>query len=793
MKHLKYAFRSLKKDLKLTLINVLCMSVGLVSAGIIFAYVNQEFNYDSGKINSERIYKVIQKEGETLKSYTYAPLAEALKLDLPEIENAIRVSFFNGYLACHTGENKFNETSTIFADPDFFSLLNIHLVRGNNETCLHSLNSAVISEKAVQKYFGKVDPIGKQIRIGENQVFSITGVFQNFKSNSNFQGDLVLPIQMISKLTQMWLPPDWRYETDIHTFILASNEVNAANLSLKTKDFISKYKADDKEKLSFHPLKNIHIEKEILWESTAQTNVTYLYILSIVAVIILCVSCANFLFLYIGSTSQQSTNTGIKKVFGASKSALFLEHFRGVTILMFFSILIATVLFIVYQSDLIYIFPSLPKIETFDYRLLLLLTAVVIAVTLLSGIYPAIVLSSQSPISILSSEKKIARGKVKLVNLLVIGQFTLSVVLIASTLLMHKQIDYLENQDTGYAKDELITIPLNMKAGHGICNDKFDIFTQELKKFSGVKNASLAYSSPSSIDIGDNKPNWEGKADDKELEMNWAPVFYNYFETLGLRIVQGRSFSREYQSDAVNMDKKTSAFILNERAVKEMGIHDPIGKGFEVWGFKGQIIGVVEDYNFRSLHSEITPLFFQVHPFFLNEIIVRIDPESPTVFSDIETVWNKFVVDYPLEFNFVTNHVLKLYQPEKNLADTLNIFSMIAIVIACMGLFTLTILTMNQRTKEIGIRKVNGATVSEILIMLNMDFIKWVAIAFIIATPIAYFAMSKWLENFAYKTELNWWIFALSGVLVLAIALLTVSWQSWRAATRNPVEALRYE
>ncbi len=793
MRQLKYAFQSLKKDLKLTLINVLCMSVGLVAAGIIFAYVYQEFNYDSGNVNSERIYKVIQKEGEKLKSYTYAPLAEALKIDLPEIENAIRISFFDGYLACRAGKNKFNETSTIFADPDFFSMLNFPLVKGNSETCLHSPNSAVISEKAAQKYFGKVDPIGKQLRIGENKVFSITGVFQNFKSNSNFQGDLVLPIQVISKLTQMWLPPDWRYEADTHTFILASNEVNTAKLSLKTKDFISKYKADGKEELSFHPLKNIHIEKQILWESAAQINVTYLYILSIVAVIILCVSCANFLFLYIGSTSQQSTNTGIKKVFGASKPALFLEHFRGVTILMIFSILIATVIFIVYQFELIYIFPSLPKIETFDYRLLLLLTAVVIAVILLSGIYPAIVLSSQSPISILSSKKKIATGKVKLVNLLVIGQFTLSIVLIAGTFLMHKQIDYLENQDTGYAKGELITIPLNMKAGHGIYNDKFDIFTQELKKFSGVKNASLAYSSPSSIDIGDNKPNWQGKPDDKELEMNWAPVFYNYFETLGLRMVQGRSFSRKYQSDEANMDKKTSAFILNEKAVKEMGIIDPIGKKFEVWGFKGQIIGVVEDYNFRSLHSEITPLFFQAHPFFLNEIIVRIDPENPTVLSDIETIWNKFVVDYPLEFNFVTDHVVKLYQPEKNLADTLSIFSMIAIVIACMGLFTLTILTMNQRIKEIGIRKVNGAKTFEILTMLNKDFIKLVLIAFVVASPIAYYAMNKWLENFAYKTEMSWWIFALAGGITLIIALATVSWQSWRTASRNPVEALRYE
>jgi len=358
---------------------------------------------------------------------------------------------------------------------------------------------------------------------------------------------------------------------------------------------------------------------------------------------------------------------------------------------------------------------------------------------------------------------------------------------------MHKQTNFLADHDTGIAKDELITIPLNMHIGHGINNEKFDVFAEELKKNPGIKNVSLGLSSPSDAGVGGSYPGWEGQPEGKKVEMYWCPVFYDYFETLGVEIVNGRGFSSKFPGDVVNWEKRTSAYIINEKAVKEMGISEPVGKEFEAYGFKGQIVGVAEDYNFKSLHTEIAPMFFQVNPIYLNEIIVRGNVINPELLSHIENVWKTFVFEYPLEFSFVSNQVKELYESEQNLVNTLKVFSLIAIIIACMGLFSLTVLSMSKRTKEIGIRKVNGAKVSEILSMLNKDFIKWVVIAFVIATPIAYYAMNKWLENFAYKTTLSWWIFALAGILALGIALLTVSWQSWRAATRNPVKALRYE
>ncbi|NOR75494.1 MAG: FtsX-like permease family protein [Draconibacterium sp.] len=793
MKKLIITFRALRKNLSLTIINVFCMALGLVAAAVILSFVYQEFNYDLENQSSENIYRIIQKDGDQTGPYTFAPLAEELKSNFPEIENSVRISFFDGYLACSANENKFNETRAIFADPDFFSLFSFPLIKGNSNECLISQNSVVISQKAAKKYFNNENPIGKSLQVGEHKEIVVTGVFENFKPNSNFQGDLIFPLKKISKLTQIWIEPSWKYASEINTFVLFAEKTNVKDISQKCKNYISNFKEKSKHELSFQQLKDIHIENQFFWESTQQAKVSYLFIFIAVAVIIMCISIANFLFLYIGTTSQRTIDIGIKKVCGASKSTLFFDYLKEIFALFFISTLIAITLFILYNSLFVNYFSFLPQIILFDYKLGILLFCILIIVALFAGIYPSIFLSSHKPVSIFSNRKNIGMGKMKLVNVLVIAQFALCIVLITGTFVMHKQTSFLVKQDTGFAKEELITIPLNMHVGHGIYNEKFSVFAEELKNNSGIENVSLGYSSPSSSGIGESFPNWEGKAEDTKVEMFWCPVSFNYFETLGLEIVEGRAFSEKFPGDEVNWDKRTSNYIVNEKAVSEMGIAEPIGKEFEVYGFKGQIVGVVKNYNFKSLHTKIAPMFYQVSPFYLNEIIVRGDLKDSTIISDIENVWDKFVPEYPLDIGFVSDQISKLYEPEQNLVKTLNVFSLIAIAIACMGLSTLTILSIDHRIKEIGIRKVNGAKVSEIMQMLNRDFIKWVAIAFVIAVPIAWYAMNIWLQNFAYKTELSWWIFALAGLLALGIALLTVSWQSWRAATRNPVEALRYE
>jgi putative ABC transport system permease protein len=376
---------------------------------------------------------------------------------------------------------------------------------------------------------------------------------------------------------------------------------------------------------------------------------------------------------------------------------------------------------------------------------------------------------------------------------LVVGQLAICIGLMAFAFLIQKQTRYMISMDTGYAMDELVTIPLNMHIGEGIFNERFEVFAQELKKYNGIKNVSLAYSSPSSIGTDAADVNWEGKTDGQDIWMNWESISYDYFETIGVKVKQGRSFGREFQNDEINWKSRQGAFILNERAVHEMGIDDPIGKEFGVWGFRGPIVGVVEDYNFKSMHSGISPLFYMMSPFYLNEIVVRIDPATPSALADIKTVWDQFVIEYPLEVFHVKNQVRALYTNDQKLARLLYVFSMLAILIACMGLFSLTVMSMDQRIKEIGIRKVNGASTLDIFIMLNKEYTKLVGFAFVLTTTVSWYAIQEWLDNFAYKTQMSWWIFGLAGVLVLGIALITVSWKSWRVAEVNPVETLRHE
>lgn len=794
MKKLKILFRSVKKNSNLTMIIVFCMALGFSATGIILGYVYQEYNYDAETLNARRIHRVIQKDAETLNPYTFAPLAQSLKSNYPEIEDEVRVSFFYGYLACSTNENKSNENSAIFADPGFFDMFSFPLLKGNSNECLRLPNSVVISEKASNKYFGNDDPIGKSLLIGKKAEFIVTGVFQDFKDNSNFKGDLVFPLEIISKLTQVWIEPSWNHESDIHTFILFANKEAADGFEEKTTSHIAQFIPESKIELLFQPLVDIHVNKQIFWASAPQIDVKYLYVLVIVAFLTLGISLANFLFLYLGTVAQRAIGIGIKKVCGASKTDLFLEHFVEVMLLIVLSIVIAIILFGAYSSGLTSSFTFLPKIGLFDYKLALLLLGITVIVALLAGIYPAIILSSQKPASLIMKKKMVKQVNFKLVNVLVVVQFTLCISLLVSTMIMHKQTRYMLGAETGYAKDELITIPLNMSVMDEIENNRFDLFTQELKKYSSIKNASFSFSSPSSVSSEkDSHVNWDGKTEDMEVLMCWESVSYDYFETIGVKILQGRSFNRNFTNDPIDWDSHQGAFILNEAAVKEMGVTDPIGKEFSVWGFRGPIIGVVEDYNFKSLHSGIDPIFYQLNPVFWNEIIVRINPANESAIADIETVWKKMYSDLPLEINYVNSQVMSLYQEDQNLAKTLSVFSLLAILIASMGLFTLTVMSVNQRTKEIGIRKINGAKISEIMAMLNQEFVKLVGIAFIIATPIAMYAMFQWLENFEYKTNMSWWIFALSGLLTLGIALLTVSWKIWQAASRNPVEALRHE
>ena len=790
MNAIKVIFRRIKNNSRLNLLNISSMAIGIAAAIIVLSYVYQEFNYDTSYKNSDTIFRVLTQNNnsELSGAITFGPLAQSLKSDFPEITDATRVSFYWGYLALNAGDKKFNEVRTIFADPNFFTFFSFPFVNGNPDQCLSSPNSIVFSESAAKKYFGENNAVGRQIKIGEKNVFTIQGVYKDFAPSSNFRSDIILPLESISKLTQVWIEPSWNYPSDIHTFILTEGNTYSKVTSANITNYLSRHVEENPEKLVLQPLKNIHTEKNTGWELVPQINKSYLFFMAVVGLVILIMSAANFLLLYMGMISQRANDSEVKKVFGASKSVLLQEYMKEALSYISLSIVISLILVYLYKTVVSSWFSFLPEINDADTKLLL--GGLLIAFAFISSVLTSFVISAQKPSKIFKSNLSLP-NQPRFVNALVIGQFTIGIALFAITILFYKQMHFIDLHHPGFAKEELITVPLNMHIGEGIYNENMDVFCEELKKHAGIKNVTLAFSSPANIQTSSDDFDWEGKPVGKSVSMQWNAVFFDYFETLGIEMAEGRSFNRTFPGDMLNEGK--CSFILNAKAIEKMQLDDPIGKSFEAYGQKGPIVGIVNDFNFTSLHSEISPMSFNMNPFYYNEIIIRINPQSPGVLETIENVWNEFVPDYPFEFNFVDQQLDKLYESEKNLTVSLNAFAGIAILIACMGLLALTILSMQKRTKEIGIRKVNGARISEILMLFNQDYLKWVAIAFVVATPIAYYAMHKWLGNFAYKTTLSWWIFALAGLLALGIALLTVSWQSWRAATRNPVEALRYE
>ena len=795
MKTLKIFFRGFKKDSRLNLLNISSVAIGVAAAIILLGYVYQEFHYDSQYANSDRIYHILMQndKNELWGASSYGPLAKALKSDFPEIEDATRVSYYWGNLALTAGDKMFNENNILFADPNFFSLFSFPMEKGDLANDLNSRDFIAISESAAKKYFPDKNPIGEQIKIGENKIFTVRGVFKDFPTNSNFQGDIVLPLEKISRLVQMWIDPSWESASETYTFILTNKKSDGEKLSAKIENYLFTHVEENPEKLFLQPLNEIHTDMHSGWEFSSTVNKKYLFLLTIVAVVILTMSVINFLMLYIGTVSLRQLNIGVKKVCGASKSNIFRDQIKETLSYVTIGILVLFILIALYNYTLATRLPYLPSINEFDFSLSLRLAGLVLLFVILASFLPAIIISATKSIHLFKTNRQVNFKKIPIVKSLVIIQFTISIVLLAVTTLFYKQVHFLEKHNPGFAREELVTIPLNMHVGEGFYNENMDVFCQELKKQSGVKNVTLAFSSPNDVQTSTDDFRCDGMPEGKTVNMQWNSVYYDYFKTLGVHLVDGRSFSRDYKGEMVDYDNGGKCvYVINRKAANEMGIPNPIGKTLHAYE-DGTIVGIVEDFNFKSLHSEIAPMCFNMNPFYYNQIIVRMNPGVPAVLEQIKKVWKQFVPDFPIEFSFVNDQMSKMYESEKKLTANLNLFSGIAILIACIGLLSLTILAMQNRTKEIGIRKVNGAKVSEILTMLNKDFVKWVVVAFVIATPLAYYVMNKWLDNFAYKTNVSWWIFGLAGFMAMGIALLTVSWQSWRAAVRNPVEALRYE
>jgi putative ABC transport system permease protein len=795
----KTTIRHILKNKLYSSLNIFGLTLGLAAFIYIATYVSYETNFDQFHANANRIYRCVTfaKMGETLECIPRSeyPLANALKSEIPEVQATTRL-FVENNIYTRYKDNKFIEKRIYYADPNLFDVFDFKLSEGNKATALSNPNTILMTKKAAQKYFGNENPIGKSITLLNNQNFEVTGVLENIPNNSHLQFDLIASSLTLPERDRV----DWGSFNNAYTYVLAKEGVPQKVFEQKFESCLKKYeeqviikyinpsvkdfeKSGNYFKHKLQPLSDIHLNSSFAEESTTFGNLRFLVILGITGILILIIACSNFINLSTATASKRAKEIGVKKIIGSMKKEIFFQVMGEIGVFCIIALVLALIL-------LVLLLPVLNKFAgmamTFDSFFtktgLLIILLMPIITTILAGIYPALFVNRFKLVETTKRKINPLNQKSWLRGSLVAVQFIIFIVLIFSTIIINKQIKMMRSQNPGFSKENVLVIKNMYYLG-----DQMSAFKDEIVNTPSVIAASFSSSIPSMDDFAGNA--FRQKGQKEKYLMDRMQVDADFLKTLDAKMIDGRFFSN-------NLKSESNTAIVNEQAAKLLGwsnSNDKIITILDGGEYDYQVIGIVKDFHMKSLRDNARPLVLRVSDK-SNYLAIRIQPgDIPKMLDHVKNQWEKFNNNAPFEYFFLDQSFDAQYKSEDRLSKIIGLFTLIAITIACLGLFGLVSYTATQKTKEIGIRKVNGAKISEVLIMLNKDFVKWVAIAFVIATPIAWYAMNKWLESFAYKTTLSWWIFALAGLLALGIALLTVSWQSWKAATRNPVEALRYE
>ncbi|SHF93413.1 putative ABC transport system permease protein [Mariniphaga anaerophila] len=793
----QYIFRNIKKRPFLNFIKVLGLALGLSGVLFISLFLKNELTYDSFHNKADRIYRLTYTNPGIFGNNHFARIYNSeqvpdLAAHFPEIENYARLAPLRGGVMMHN-ERYYSINEAFVCDSSFFRVFDTELLVGNKHTVLEAPGSMVVSEAFAQKVFGDESAVGKIISLPAGQFyarqtdFTVKGVMENFPQNSHFHPDLIAtPAQ--DEIS--W----WAY-----TYLLLKEHANPENITAGYSQFTAlkaeEFGGESETKAYLQPITDIHLHSDKLREIEANSNMTNIYVLSVAAFILLLISMSNYASLNLGMAGFNNKFVTINRILGSTRNMNLKYFFAESLFIVLVSTLVALAIGVLVNSLIAHHF----GIHLFrgNSSFIALVVSFFGLLGILSGLQP--VLKQRVGQIQQGKQSLIKSNKIKVSQGIIISQYIFAIGLIVAVIIISRQNRFVLENSLGAGHKNIICF----ESVHANVQQKFEIFKSELLKHSSIESVSAMLEPPGG-EANDMFPfEMEGYSKAEKERPNMIGVFpcdYSFAELFNLDFLSGNNFSQN------NSDTEGSGeFLINETAMQFLNYNNPqeiIGKEFrlispnpEVTVPQGKIVGVVKDFHLSSLKKRVEPLvLFKRDKLWLLNFVVSFKPGMrQTALSDISSLWQELFPAYPFIYEDVDVLYKKVYKTELLQARLLSIFTFISIFISSMGLLGISLLVSQQQTKEIGIRKVNGAKVSEILAMLNKDFIKWVVIAFVIATPIAYYAMNKWLENFAYKTTLSWWVFALSGMLALGIALLTVSWQSWRAATRNPVEALRYE
>lgn len=806
--YIKIAWRNLLKNKWYSLINIVGLALGMTTCLLILLFIKYELSYDESNTRADQIARVVFKGqmngGEIKEATVMPPVAQTFTDNFPEVITATRLRDY-GMPRLSYGDQTFREDYFGYADTNFLKIFTIPLLKGDKNTALTQPNNVIISQSVAEKFFGDQDPIGKVIQLDdEKRALQVTGVYEDIPENSHFRhfGFLASMEGLPAAKSDSWMT------SNFYTYLLLKKGTDYDKLEQKFKGIVDKYigpqlqaamgvtlsqfrKSGNNIGFYLQPLTDIHLHSDLNLDMKPYGEMSYIYILSAVGFFMLIIACINFMNLTTAGATRKAKEIGIRKVLGSLKKHLIRQFLIESVVISCIALILSVLLALLFLPVINDIagHDLMPGFSSLSWVIPVLILLALIT-GLLAGSYPAFYLSSFNPISILQGRYASGKNRTTLRNVLVVFQFIISIALIIGTITVFYQLTYIQNKNLGYNKDQVLIVE-----DAYFLHDKFEVFQDQLQNDPRILEVSSSGYLPAGPSNNNNYLIYPDTKSDELLYTLRYEIDQNYLPAMGMKLVAGRNFEKGRVNDS-------TAIIINETAAKELSFgKDAIGHTLSHSENDGSvntytIIGIVKDFNFKSLHEKITPLAMTLgnnH----NNIIVKFKTANAgdvdELLSNVKSSWDNLTVEAPLKYSFLDTRFMNTYKSERNIGRILGIFSVLTIFVACLGLLGLALFTAEQRKKEIGIRKVLGAKVSTIVSMLLKDFLQLILLSFIIATPVAWYFMNQWLQDFAYRITLAWWIFGLSGILAILVAVVTIGFMAIKTASANPVKSLRSE
>jgi putative ABC transport system permease protein len=797
--YLKTAVKVLMKNKFFSFINITGLTLGITTTLLILIYIENELSYERFQKNGKNIYRVTASWGQESNVMKFAgsmpAIAPAVMTDIPEAKYAVRIRKSWDAVFRNKENQEIREEKAFYAENDIFRIFSFILREGKPETVLTEPYTVAISQRTAAKYFGSDDALGKELTFN-NTPLRVTGVFNDIPENTHLNCEFLISYPTL-KASGVKFDQPWNSWGDDITYILLKDRSDPAIVTVKLNDLVKKNAGDwfgTQMKLGLQHLSEIHWDTISRGDIGPKGNKTYIFIFMSAALFVLLIACSNFLNLSISQYLGRLKEVGVRRTFGAMRKQLLLHFMTESFLIILISSIIAALLFdSLYKKLYSYLGTNFVMSNSYFPALVITLLMIILIVGLIAGGYPAMFISRFNPVDILRKEISGVQKKVTFRKLLVMFQFAISIILITGTLIILRQLNYMKNSDLGFKKEDVLLV--NSSSLTDSADDRYSIIKDELLKNTNIKYVSGAYTLPgiySQMNMGV-RP--EGTPENTSISIQALPGDYNFIETMGLTILNGRNFSKDMITD------KTGSVILNQSAVKALGLEQPVGSKLYVPGDQGTnertevtVIGIVKDFHVRSFQEGITPMMIMMKPKMYMFMAIRVTPgKTDEIKKYIKDTWKELTHKEEPSINYLEDVYNEIYTTEEKTGMLLSFFTVLALFITCLGLFGFTSFTISKRYKEVGIRKVLGVSMSQLTMLLSGQITIWILVSGIIACPVAYIILNKWLSNFAYHINVGWSVFVIAVIAEVLITLFTIGWLTIKAATRNPVEALRYE